>query len=219
MPCEVVAQDLPLRVALVEPPAVDLAALVVPVVDRRGEGQVDGAARQQHPDVDLGRFALPGVDLPERFADRHGERDGRQAQGVYLHVGRLERGRDAWREPHHRRLRAHRSGAGERTLGRLRDRGGAALGHVGQEVLTVQYPQRLPDGTALDAELVGQLGLCGHALPGPQRPGPDPVAQHLRHLVVRALPPLVPVDRDVVRSHNQTVQLRAIFRELSGRWL
>jgi hypothetical protein len=48
----------------------------------------------------------------------------------------------------------------------------------------LQDAQRLPDRPAFDTELVGQLGLRGHALPRPQPAGPDPAAQLVGHLAV-----------------------------------
>jgi hypothetical protein len=51
-------------------------------------------------------------------------------------------------------------------------------------VLRLQDAQRLSYGPALDAELVGQFGLRGHALTRPQHSGPDPVPQFVGHLAV-----------------------------------
>ena len=66
--------------------------------------------------------------------------------------------------------------------------------------LGVQDAQRLPSGTPVRRGLLGQLGLGGHALAGPQLTGPDPGQQGVGHLAVR--PPGL---------HNKTLQLPAIF--------
>ena len=48
----------------------------------------------------------------------------------------------------------------------------------------MQDAQRLAYGAALDAELLGQPGLGGHALARPQLTGPDPAAQRVGHVSV-----------------------------------
>ncbi|GAB2753025.1 hypothetical protein GCM10027072_58360 [Streptomyces bullii] len=89
-------------------------------------------------------------------------------------------------------------------------------------MLRLQDAQGLAHGSALDAELVGQLCLGGHALPGPQHSGPDPGAQFVGHLAVCPLWPLRPLplsDGGVFRVHTQTLQLPAIFGQFGERWL
>jgi hypothetical protein len=64
------------------------------------------------------------------------------------------------------------------------------LGDVVEEPLGLQDAQRLAHGTALDAELLGEPGLGGHAPAGTQFPGPDPGAQLVGHLAMCPLWPL-----------------------------
>lgn len=94
-----------------------------------------------------------------------------------------EGGGDPGAEGDHRGLR-RRSGAGERPVEPQVGGDGrrASLGDVGEQVFRLQQVQRLPYDPALDAELVGQPRLGGHALTCPQRAGPDPGAELVGHL-------------------------------------
>jgi hypothetical protein len=107
------------------------------------------------------------MDLPQRFTDGEREGDGGQAHGVDLDVLRREGRRDPGREGH-RGGQGRGFRAGQRPGGVGGDGRRTALGHVGEQPLGLEDAQGLAYGTALDAELVGQLGLGGHAVARPQ---------------------------------------------------
>ena len=96
--------------------------------------------------------------------------------------------------------------------GRLGDARRAALADVGEQLLGVQDAQRLTDGTALDAELLGQLGLGGQAVARLQIAGADAVTQGGGDLLGRLSS--AAVHCHVLLGHDQTLQLRSIFGEL-----
>lgn len=83
----------------------------------------------------------------------------------------------------------------------------------------MQDVQGLADGAALHTELLGQLGLGGHALPGAQCAGSDPAAQLVGDLPMGRAGRAGFPDGGVLRIHGKTLQLPANLRQFSDSWL
>ncbi|EGJ75744.1 putative GntR-family transcriptional regulator [Streptomyces sp. Tu6071] len=177
-PGERPAQDAYLRVAHLQPAAVDGRRLDGLARGRDGEGQVDAAAGQQDAHVDgLGPQA-PAVHADDGLAHGGDEGFGGEAEGVDPHLGRGERPYEAGAERDERGARF--GGAAARALAvvaGLRDARRDALRGVAEQALGAQRLERLAHPAALDAELLRQLRLGGDAVARLEHAARDAVAK------------------------------------------